>query len=217
MVFDKDELKKLIKEKGITSGEDLQNLLRELTGEVINALYEGELTEHLGFRKHEQNKSNGNCRNGKGKKTVNSHFGEIELNPPRDRDGSFEPKVVKKRQRDITGIELKVISMYAKGMTNRDISAHIYDIYGVQLSAESISNITDTVIEKAREWQSRPLEPVYAVLFLDGMVVRLRKDGTVQKITVYVVLGIDLEGTKSCLGFYIAESESAKYWLTVMN
>jgi putative transposase len=217
MVFDRDELKKLLKEKGITSQEDMQSFLREMTGEVIQALYEGELTDHLGYEKHEQKTGKENYRNGKGKKKVTSHYGEIELEPPRDRDGSFEPQIVKKRQRDITGIETKVISMYAKGMTSRDISMHIHDIYGVELSAETISHITDKVIENAREWQNRPVETIYAVLFMDGMVVKLRKDGVVKKTTVYVVLGIDIAGNKSCLGLYLAESESAKYWLTVMN
>jgi transposase-like protein len=218
MFFKKEELQKLLKEKGIKSQEDMQSLLRELTKEVIETLYEGELTDHLGYNKHEQNGStDGNARNGRSKKKVNSHFGEIELEPPRDRNSSYNPKIVKKRQKDITGIETKVISMYAKGMSNRDICAHIYDIYGIELSAESISNITNTVIERAKEWQTRPLEPLYAILFMDGMVVKLRKEGVVRNVTVYVILGIDLEGNKSCLGLYLAETESAKYWLNVMN
>ena len=191
--------------------------LRELTGEVINAVYEGEITDHLEYEKYEHKASQGNYRNGKGKKTVNSHFGKIHLSPPRDRDGSFDPKIVKKRQRDITGIETRVISMYAKGMTSRDISAHIYEMYGVEMSAETVSNITDKVIEKAREWQNRPLESMYAIVFMDGMVIKLRRDGICTKMTIYVVLGIDMEGRKSCLGLYVAETESAKYWLTVMN
>jgi transposase-like protein len=193
-------------------------LLRDLTKEVIDALYEGELTEHLGYEKHEQGRSqDGNSRNGKGKKTVKSHVGQIELEPPRDRAGTFDPQVVKKRQRDISGIEQKVISMYAKGMSTRDISSHIQEIYGYELSAESISAITDKVIERAREWQARPLESIYAIVFMDGMVVKMRVDGTVRKQTVYMVIGVDLEGNKSCLGLYFAETESAKYWLTVMN
>ena len=218
MFFDRDELQKILKEKNLKGQDGLQEVLRDLTKEVIEALYDGELTDHLGYPKHEQNgNQNGNTRNGKSKKSVRSSFGEIELSPPRDRIGTFDPQVVKKRQNDITGIEPKVISMYAKGMSTRDICSHIYDIYGYELSAETISTITDKVLDKAREWQSRPLEPVYAIVFMDGMVIKMRVDGTVQNVTVYFVIGIDLEGNKSCLGLYLAESESAKYWLTVMN
>ena len=218
MFFDRDELQKILKDKNLKGQDGLQEVLRNLTKEVIEALYEGELTDHLGYPKHKQNSSHdGNNRNGKSKKSVQSSFGEIDLAPPRDRLGTFDPQVVKKRQNDITGIEAKVISMYAKGMSTRDISSHIYDIYGYELSAETISTITDKVLEKAREWQSRPLEPVYAIVFMDGMVIKMRVDGTVQNVTVYFVIGIDLEGNKSCLGLYLAESESSKYWLTVMN
>ena len=218
MVFDKDKLNELLDTRQVKTQEDLQALLRDLTKEVIDALYEGELTEHLGYEKHQQGGStDGNSRNGKGKKTVKSHLGNIELDPPRDRAGTFDPQVVKKRQRDISGIEQKVISMYAKGMSTRDISLHIQDIYGYELSAESISAITDKVLEKAKEWQSRPLEPIYAIVFMDGMVVKMRVDGTVRKQTIYVIIGIDLEGNKGCLGLYFAETESASYWLSVMN
>jgi len=218
VVFDKDKLKEILDEREVKDQEGLQALLRDLTKEVIEALYEGELTDHLGYKKHEQGGSaDGNTRNGRGKKTVQSKLGEVELSPPRDRSGTFDPQVVKKRQRDISGIEQKVISMYAKGMSTRDISSHIDEIYGYKLSAESISAITDKVLERAREWRSRPLEPVYAVVFMDGMVVKMRVEGVVRKQTIYVIIGIDLEGNKSCLGLYFAETESAKYWLSVMN
>lgn len=218
MALDKDNLKRFIEEHQVTDQESLQALLRELTKEVIDALYDGELTDHLGYEKHEQGGgSDGNARNGKGKKTVKSHFGSIDLEPPRDRAGTFDPQVVKKRQRDISGIEDRVMSMYAKGMSTRDISSHIHEIYGYELSAESISAITDKVLDRAKEWQSRPLEPIYAIVFMDGMVVKMRVDGTVRKQTIYVIIGIDLEGNKSCLGLYFSETESAKYWLTVMN
>ena len=218
MVFDKDKLKEILDEREVKDQESLQALLRDLTKEVIEALYEGELTDHLGYKKREQGGSaDGNTRNGRGKKTVQSKLGEVELSPPRDRSGTFDPQVVKKRQRDISGIEQKVISMYAKGMSTRDISSHIDEIYGYKLSAESISAITDKVLERAREWRSRPLEPVYAVVFMDGMVVKMRVEGVVRKQTIYVIIGIDLEGNKSCLGLYFAETESAKYWLSVMN
>ena len=218
MVFDKEKLKEFLKDQQVSGTEGLQVLLRDMTKEVIETLYDGELTDHLGYEKHTQGESSdGNSRNGKGMKKVKSHFGEIELEPPRDRAGTFDPQVVKKRQRDISGIEERVISMYAKGMSTRDISSHIHDISGYELSAETISTITEKVMEKASEWQSRPLETVYPIVFMDGMVVKMRVDGAVRKQTLYVIIGIDLEGNKSCLGLYFAESESAKYWLTVMN
>lgn len=218
MVFEKDRLQELLKEKQIDTTEGLQDLLRDITKEVIEALYKGELTDHLGYRKHEQNAGDGeNARNGFTSKTVRSKVGAVELEVPRDRVGSFEPQVVKKHQRDISGIEEKVISMYAKGMSTRDIGAHIQDIYGQQLSAETVSTITDAVLPRAKEWQGRGLAPVYPIVFMDGLVVKMRVEGHVRNMTVYLVIGIDLEGRKDCLGLYVGETESAKYWLTVMN
>lgn len=216
--MNKDDIKKLLEGQKLESTEDLQVFLREITKNVIESIYEGEITDHLGYKKHEQGKrKDSNSRNGHTEKSVKSHTGEIDLNIPRDRNGTYEPKILKKYQKDITGIEDKVISMYAKGMTNRDISAHIHEIYGYELSAETITNITDFVIENAKEWQNRPLEPIYPIIFMDGIVVKQRVDGIVRNITVYLVLGIDLTGNKNCLGLYVSETESAKYWLTVMN
>jgi putative transposase len=150
VVFDKDKLKQILDEREVKDQAGLQALLRDLTKEVIEALYEGEMTDHLGYEKlHQGGSTDGNARNSRGKKTVQSKLGEVELSPARDRAGTFDPQVVKKRQRDISGIEQKVISMYAKGMSTRDISAHIDEIYGYTLSAESISAITDKVIESA--------------------------------------------------------------------
>lgn len=218
MLINKEEVLRLVSEGKLTDHDGLQGLMRQLTKEVIEAAMEGEITNHLGYEKHTQSRSvTGNSRNGKSKKSVKSHFGEIELSPPRDRLSTFYPEIVKKRQRDISGIEAKVISMYARGMTTRDISDHIHDIYGFELSAESISAITDKIIEKAKEWQNRPLETLYALVFMDGMVVKLRVEGVVKKVTVYVIIGVDMHGNKSCLGLYLAETESSKYWLMVMN
>jgi transposase-like protein len=218
MEIDKGTIQQIITANEVKTTEDLQELLRDLTKEMIDALYEGEMTSHLGYDRHDQSSEKaGNYRNGHGKKKVRSELGEIELSPPRDRLGAFDPEIVRKRQTDISGLELKVISMYGKGMTTRDIRDHIYDIYGYDLSAESISAITDKVIETAKEWQNRPLERVYAIVFMDGIVVKLRQDGSVKNVTVYLVIGLDLSGNKTCLGLYVGESESAKYWLTVMN
>lgn len=217
-IMDKDQIKELLKKNPIKSTEDLQGFLRDLTKDVIEAIYDGEITDHLGYKKNEQGKrKKGNARNGFTSKTVNSNSGEMDLSVPRDRNGSYDPEIVKKYQTDITGIEEKVISMYAKGMTNRDISTHIQDIYGCELSASTISNITDKVIEHAKEWQNRPLSPIYSIIFMDGLVIKQKIDGIVRNTVVYAILGIDLNGTKECLGLYISATETAKYWLTVMN
>jgi transposase-like protein len=218
MIFDKEKLQELIKEKDVKTTTDLQDLLRGITKEVIEAIYDGEITDHLGYKKHEQKAGDAeNTRNGHSTKKVKSKIGEIALEIPRDRKGKFEPQIIRKYQKDISGIEEKVISMYAKGMSTRDIQAHIYDIYGYEISPETVSNITDSVIEKAREWQARPLQAVYPIVFMDGLVVKMRNEGHVRKMTVYAVIGVDLEGNKDCLGLYVAETESAKYWLVVMN
>lgn len=217
MIFEKDKLKKLIEERQIVNQDDYQKLLRDMVKEVTSAIFDGEMTTHLGYEKNVQKKRKNNSRNGYGKKTVNSHFGKIELQPPRDRNGSFEPQLIKKRQKDITGMESKIISMYAKGMSTRDISMHIQDIYGYDISAEMISNITDSVLDAAREWRNRPLEKVYAIVFMDAIIIKQRVEGVVRNIAVYGIIGINLEGEKECLGLYFSETESAKYWLTVMN
>ncbi len=217
MKLDRKKLKEMLKEEGVESTEDLQVLMRGIMKEVIEALYDGEITDHLGYEKHEQGTGTENYRNGFSKKTVQSTVGPVELEVPRDRKSEFTPKVIRKYQRDISGIEDKVISMYAKGMSTRDIKEHIYDIYGYEISPETVSNITDTVLEHAKEWQSRPLEPVYAIVFMDALVVKLRVDGVVKNVALYAIIGINLAGEKSCLGLYVSETESAKYWLTVMN
>ncbi len=218
MLFDREELKKLVKEKGIKTTQDLDGLLKELTGEIIGTLYEGELRDHLGYDKYDYNaKQISNSRNGYFSKTVQSKHGEIELKVPRDRDGVFEPKIVKKRQRDITGMEDKVISMYGLGLSTRDIRYHIDEIYGYEMSPEQISIITEVVIERAREWQNRPLKAIYAILYMDALVVKMKVEGVSKNIAVYGLIGIDLDGNKECLGLYISkEPESAKYWLSVM-
>lgn len=216
--MDKEKIKELLNKRKIKSTEDLQIFLRDLTKDVIEAIYDGEITDHLGYNKHEQGKrKKNNARNGFSSKTVNSNSGEIELSTPRDRNGTYDPQIVKKYETDITGIEEKVISMYAKGMTNRDISGHIHDIYGCELSATTISNITDKVIEHAKEWQNRPLSSIYSMIFMDGIIVKQKVEGVVRNVVVYVILGIDFEGSKECLGLYISETESAKYWLSVMT
>ncbi len=218
MKLDREKIQELLRAEGVETTENLQRVMRDIMKDVLEALYDGEITDHLGYKKHEQktDKSD-NARNGYSKRSVNSNVGTVELDVPRDRKGEFSPKIIKKYQKDISGIEDKVISMYAKGMSTRDIKEHIYDIYGYEISPETVSRITDRVLEHAKEWQGRPLERVYAIIFIDAMIIKLRFEGVVKNMALYAIIGIDLEGRKSCLGLYVSETESAKYWLTVMN
>ena len=216
MSIDKQKLKEALLSSGVKTSEDLQIFMREMMKEAIETIYEGEIESHLGYKKNEVS-SSGNSRNGYSSKRVKSELGNVDLEVPIDRLSSFSPEIVKKRQRDISGLESKVLSMYAKGMSNRDIQAHIYDIYGHKLSPETISVITDKIIPLVKEWQNRPLEELYAIVFMDGMVLKLRVDGVVKNVTIYFVIGINMEGRKSCLGMYLSETESAKYWLSVMT
>ena len=218
MALDRDELKKLLKEKGVKSLDDFNTFMREVSKEVVETLLEGELTDHLGFEKHDQKaKVTDNTRNGYTPKTVKSKFSEIDLDVPRDRKSDFEPQIVKKRQKDISGLEEKIISMYAKGMTTRDIQAHIKDLYGYEISPETVSSITDKVMERAREWQSRPLESIYALIYMDAVFLKMRLEGHVRNVALYTIIGINLDGQKECLGLWISETESAKYWLSVLS
>ena len=218
MAFNKEELKKLLKEKGVKSLDDFNTLMSEISKDVVEALLEGELTDHLGFEKYDhESKAIDNSRNGFTPKTVKSKYGSIGIQVPRDRKSEFEPHVVKKRQRDISGLEDKIISMYARGMTTRDIQSHVKEIYNFEVSPETISTITDKVLERARDWQNRSLEAIYAIVFLDAIFLKMRSEGHVRKIAVYNIIGISTEGRKECLGLWICETESSKYWLSVLN
>lgn len=218
MAFKKDELRKLLKEKGVKSLDDFNALMSEISKEVVEALLEGELTDHLGFEKHDHEaKTIDNSRNGFTPKTVKSKYGSIGIQVPRDRKSEFEPRVVKKRQRDISGLEDKIISMYARGMTTRDIQSHVKEIYNFEVSPETVSTITDKVLDRAREWQNRSLEPLYAIVFLDAIFLKMRSEGHVRKIAVYNIIGITTAGRKECLGLWLCETESSKYWLSVLN
>ena len=192
--------------------------MREVSKDVVETLLDEELTDHLGFEKYDQKaKVIENSRNGYTPKTVKSKFGEIGLDVPRDRKSDFEPQIVKKRKKDISGLEDKIISMYAKGMTTRDIQAHIRDLYSYEISAETVSSITDRVLERAKEWQSRPLDPIYAIVYMDAVFLKMRTEGHVRDVAVYTIIGINLDGLKECLGMWVCETESAKYWLSVLN
>jgi transposase-like protein len=218
MVFDKDELKRLIEEKGVKTQTDLQEMMRQMYKEVIETMLDGEMTQHLGYPKNEPGGSqNGNYRNGKSRKHVHTNAGAVDLSVPRDRAAAFEPEIVKKHQTDITGIEDKVISLYGIGTSVRDIQEQIREIYGYELSPETVSSITDKVIDLMREWKSRPLDPLYPIIFLDGLRVKVRQNGASSQCTVYIVIGYCLDGSKGCLGMYLGEAESAKFWMTILN
>ena len=204
--------------KQCTSMEDVHTLLKSLFKGTIEEMLEAEMDEHLGYPKHDTTGNNsGNSRNGYGRKAIQTELGETELKVPRDRNGTFSPQIVAKRQTKSEDLENRIIAMYAKGMSTRDIEDHLRDIYGVDASASLISKITDKILPAVQEWQSRPLESLYPIVFLDGIIFKVRKDSRIVNKCVYSVLGINLDGRKEILGLWIAENESASFWMTVCN
>lgn len=191
-------------------------LVQKLVGSMLEKLLQNEMNEHLGYEKHSlSGRSSGNSRNGVTKKTLKSNYGPVELEIPRDRNSEFDPIVVKKHQRSISSFDDKIISMYAKGMTVRDIQSHVQELYGADLSPTLISNITEKVMELATEWQGRPLQNVYPIIFFDAIHYKVKENGKVVSKASYTCLGIDLEGKKEVLGIWIGEAEGAKFWLKV--
>ena len=213
----KELIREIVKKGNFNSAADIQEALKELMKEFIQESLEAELDNQLGYEKYGKNDENDNSRNGYSKKKVKSSFGEIELDIPRDRNSEFEPKIVPKYSRDISNLEEKVISMYGLGMSTRDINKHIQEIYGVDVSAEMVSKITDKIIPLVEEWQNRPLEDIYYFTFLDAIHFNVKEDKSIVKKAAYVILGVNSEGKKDVLGIYIGSNESAKFWLTVLN
>lgn len=214
----KNVVREIIKEQNFKSPSEVYSFLKESFKDVLQEMLEAEMDVTLGYSREEaQSKTTDNSRNGYSKKTVRSELGPIELNIPRDRKGEFEPKIVPKHKRDVSGIEEKVISLYARGLSTRDIHEQIKDIYGVEISAEMVSRITDHVVPEIKEWQNRPLEKIYPFVFMDAMHYKVRDNGQVINKAVYVVMGINLEGYKDILGIWIGENESSKFWLGVLN
>ena len=215
----KENLRNIMKGLDVKSFDDLKDVFKLMVGEMLENSLEGELDDKLGYTKYDyRNKEGENSRNGYSKKTLKTSFGETEIKVPRDRDGEFEPQLVKKNQTTLTGdIEEKILSMYAKGMTTSDIETHIQDIYGLECSDSTISRITDKILPVVREWQSRPLEEVYAVVFMDAIHFHVRSEGQIVKKAVYIAIGINMDGLKEVLGMWVGENESAKFWLSVMN
>jgi len=211
-----EELKRQIKEGTFSSLDDITNEFKAILKEVIQVASQEELTSHLGYDKN-QSSNNSNSRNGYNDKTINSKYGQFDVSIPRDREATFEPQLVKKREILLDGSEDLIISLYTKGMSVRDIQHHLDDLYGYELSTQTISSITEKIIEKANEWQSRPLEPIYPIIFMDATVLKIKVDRVVKNIAAYIMLGITLEGKKEIIGIWIGENETSKYWLTVLN
>lgn len=209
-------IQQLLQEYDIQSAEDIQDALKDLLGGTIKEMMEAEMDNHLGYEKSQRSDSD-DARNGYKQKQVNSSYGSLTIDVPQDRKSTFEPQVVKKRQKDISDIEQKIISMYAKGMTTRQISDTLMDIYGFEASEGFISDVTDKILPQIEDWQKRPLDDIYPVLYIDAIHYSVRDNGVIRKLAAYVILGISLEGKKDVLTIEVGENESAKYWLSVLN
>ncbi len=215
-ILNKEELRKQIREGKEISLDGILEEFKSLLRESLQTASEEELTSHLGYEKHQESE-NTNYRNGHSKKSLKTKYGQIDVAIPRDREGTFEPKLVPKRERILKGSEELILSLYAKGMSVSDISSHLDDLYGYQLSEQTISNITEAIMDKAKDWQNRPLEAIYPIVFMDATVLKIRVDRVVKNIAAYIMLGITLEGKKEILGIWIGENETSKYWLTLLN
>lgn len=217
-IFSKGQAKEFLKNNNLKDVTSIQDFLVGGFKELIQEALEAEMDDELGYSKYDwKNKETGNSRNGHTKKTLISDHGNIDVKIPRDTNGEFDPIIVKKHERKVpNSIDDMIISMYAKGMATRDINAHLKKIYGIDVSAEMVSRITDKVLPLAQEWQDRSLDPMYPILYLDGMVFNVSQDGQIVKKTTYIVYGITIEGMKSVLGIWIGEAESSKFWMNVL-
>lgn len=215
----REKLREFLQLMDVEDYGDLRSVFKEMVGEVLENGLEAELEDELGYSKYDyRNKDTQNSRNGYSRKSVRTSAGPVEIAVPRDRNGEFEPQIIKKNETSLTGdIEEKILSMYAKGMTTNDISAHIEDIYGLEVSDSLVSRITDKILPVVKEWQQRPLESIYAVVFMDAIHYNVRSEGRIVKKAVYIAIGINMDGIKEVLGMYVGENESAKYWLSILN
>lgn len=217
-LIDKQTIRDLMKDGQLKDVKDIQTLLKEQFKDIMQEMLEAELDHELGYSKYDyKNKETDNSRNGSRPKTVRSDYGDIELDIPRDRNGEFEPIIVKKNQRDVSSIDDQVMSMYAKGMTVRDIQQHLESLYGLDVSHTMISQITEKIMPTIKEWQQRPLQEVYAHLVLDAIHYKVRQDGRIINKAVYIILGINLDGLKEVLGMWVGENETSKFWLKVIT
>lgn len=213
------KLLEMLQDAGINDVAGVQDLFKEMVSTVLENGLEAELENELGYSKYDyRNKDTDNSRNGYSEKTMKTSFGDMDIAVPRDRKGEFDPQIIKKQQTTLSGdIEEKILSMYAKGMTTADIESHIREIYGIDVSDSTISRVTDKILPVVREWQSRPLESIYAVVFMDAIHFHVRSEGQIVKKAVYIAIGINMDGIKDVLGMWVGENESAKFWLSVMN
>lgn len=217
-LWTKEQLRAFIKENNLKTADDAQQALKELFKDTIQEMLEAELETDLGYSKSEKTgTSEQNRRNGHSTKTVRSEYGEMDLTVPRDRVGTFEPMVVKKHQKNVTGIEDQILSLYAKGVSTREIQDHLQNLYGIDVSPTLISNVTAKIMPMVKEWQNRPLQGVYAIVFLDAIHFKVRQDGMIQNKAAYMAIGVDMDGNKDVLGMWIGETESSKFWLSVLN
>ena len=215
----REKIRELLQSSGVSSMEDIQNLFKETIAEFMENGLDAELDDELGYSRYDyRNKDTDNSRNGHSSKTLRTSFGDVKVSVPRDRKGEFDPQILKKNQTSISqDVEEKILSMYAKGMTTSDIETHIRDIYGIEVSDTTVSRVTDKILPIAKEWQQRPLESIYAVVFLDAIHYHVRSEGQIVKKAVYIAIGINLDGRKDVLGMWVGENESAKFWATVLN
>lgn len=214
----KELLRSYVKEQNFKSSNDVLTAMKEMFADVLQEALEAEMDTHLGYDRYEiSEKSTDNSRNGYSKKIVKSELGNVELNMPRDRKGEFEPQIVPKHKRNITGLDEKILSLYAKGMTTTDIKDQIRELYDVEISAETVSNITSRIMPLVSEWQNRPLEKTYSFVFMDAIHYKVREDKQIVVKAAYVVLGVNMDGEKEVLGIWIGANESSKFWLSVLN
>ena len=203
----------------VKDGTDVNSIMRDMMSIILEGALDQEMDEELGYSKYDyRNKETDNSRNGHSQKTLHTSYGDMEIDIPRDRKGEFEPQIVKKYQNTVTqDMEEKIISMYAKGMTTNDIESHMRELYDIEISDSTISRITDKILPIVKEWQERPLEEIYAVVFMDVIHYYVRNEGRIVKRAVYIAIGIDMEGHKDVLGMYVGQNESAKFWLSILN
>lgn len=214
----KEQIRELLSERNIRTTQDINDMLKDMFADVLQEALEAELDTELGYPKNgEMPEGSSNRRNGHTTKRVRSDRGEMELSVPRDREGEFEPVIIKKHQKEVAGIEEQILSLYAKGVSVREIQTHLNNLYGIDVSPTLISNVTNRIMPVIKEWQARPLQRTYAVVFLDAIHYKVKQEGHIVNKAVYMVIGVDMDGCKDVLGMYIGEHETSKFWLTVLN
>lgn len=218
MKLPKELIKELVKEKQFTSTNQIMETIKEMFADILEEVLQCEIEEQLGYEKHQRRSDEpGNYRNGSTKRKLKTQFGEVEVNVPRDRKGSYEPQILDKYQRNVDGLEEKILSLYAHGMSTRDIQEQVKDLYNIEISSELVSKISEKIMPQVNEWQSRPLESYYPFIFMDAIHYKIRDNHQIVSKAAYVVLGINREGYKEILGIWVGANESSKFWLGVLN